>query len=278
VRVVTTFHPTEYLAARIAGDAARVECLAPPDEDPLFWEPKGEVLRDLVSADLIVLHGAGMDTWRAKVSLPTSRTVVVSDGLAEHLLEFGKALTHSHGAGAEHSHKGTDPHVWMDPKRLAVQARAVHAGLARVLSDGDRAGLDQRLASLLEDLDDLHGAWSALGSLPAGEYLYASHPAYDYLADRYGWALVNLDLDPEQVPTAETLEAIRVNLVRRPARFMMWEARPLPEVEEAVRTATGLESLWVSPCEQLTPEERAAGADFLSVQRGNVERLGIAFR
>jgi zinc transport system substrate-binding protein len=278
LRVVTTFHPTEFLVTRIAGDLATVECAAPADADALFWAPDDGQLRDMASADLLVLHGAGMDTWRGKASLPLGRLVVACDGLTEHLLDFGDSLTHSHGGGEDHTHSGTDPHVWMDPVLLQAQARAVHGGLARVLPEEDRPALDAGLAGLLEDLRDLDSVWRAEVAVPEGEWLYASHPAYDYPAQRYGWPVVNLDLDPQVVPDAATLEAIRASLEERPGRVLMWEATPTDEVRAALEEATGLVGRVLEPCELLTAGEREAGKHLLAVQRANVAILVEALR
>ena len=56
-------------------------------------------------------------------------------------------------------------------------------------------------------------------------------------------------------------------LAGHPARIMIWEAEPLPEVAERLRRR-GVRSIVYAPCANV-PDE----GDFLVVMRANVERL-----
>ena len=271
--VVTTFHPTEYLAARIAGDLATVVCDLPPGGDALFWTPDDGALRRMQGADLIVLNGAGMEAWREHVSLPEARVVDSSAAFAQRFLEFAQPLTHSHEPqGRSHTHQGLDAHVWMDPLNALEQARAIHAGLLGCLGSlGEEARdiLDGNLASLEAELRALHGSLAAL-EIPDGEHLYASHPAYRYLAARHAWAVVDLDLDPRAPPDPATLGSVAESLERARGRILLWESEPLPAVAQGFADL-GLESVVYDPA-----ENPPAGADFLAIQRGNAQRLAAA--
>jgi len=272
--VLATFEPTRELAARLAGDLARVECDLPEGVDALFWEPDDAALRRMQAADLVVLHGAGMDAWAERASLPESRRVVTADRFREHWITFEGAHEHSHGGGAPHAHVGVDPHSWMDPLLWLEEARAIHAALARLLGEPQRAALDAHLAELESELRALHQGYARL-VLPEGEALYASHPAYNYLAARHGWPIENLDLDPSAVPQQGVLDEIAQRLAERPGRFILWESEPIPDAAEAL-ARLGLASVVLAPAETIDPEERRAGESVLAIQRANLERLSRA--
>jgi len=110
------------------------------------------------------------------------------------------------------------------------------------------------------------------------EAILASHPAYNYIARRYGWHIKNLDLDPEEMPDEEALAEIRSLLGEFPARYILWESAPRPEVAARLKALFGLTSVEISPCELLSPEQRKAEADFLSVMKTNAERLRPVLR
>lgn len=270
--VVVTFHPTEYLVKRLAGERVRVVCDVPPDADALFWEPDRRAVQRMQRADLIVLNGAGLERWTERVSLPRSRVLDSSAALAGSLLEYEDSQVHSHGSGAEHVHTGVDAHLWLDPNLALEQARSIHAGLARILPAAARGELNQSLAALENDLSALDARLVALSERLGEQFLYASHPAYGYLAARYGWRLVDLDLDPAEMPSAEALEALRALLAERPGRLILWESEPAAEIAARL-LELGLTGIVYSPAELLGPEERAAGLDFLAVQRANVQAL-----
>lgn len=274
--VYTTFYPTAYFAGRIAGDLASVVCPVPEDEDPIFWMPPADILQAYQEADLIVLNGAGFAKWVERASLPSSRVVDTAAPFAGEFIRYENATTHSHGKAGEHSHEGIDGHTWVDPVNAKTQAGEIRSALARLLPDHS-ADLEANFARLAADLDALDAGFREVSASDPRRPLLASHPAYNYLVRRYGWNLANLDLDPETMPTDAQFEEIRTILADHPAKFLLWESEPLPEIAARFRDGFGIESVTVSPCELLGEAEMAAGADYLTVMRKNLESLRTVF-
>jgi zinc transport system substrate-binding protein len=274
LRVMTTFHPTAYFAQRIGGDLVTVECPLPAGADPAYWQPPREVIVAYQKADLVILNGADFEKWTQLAALPPSRVVDTAKPLANDFIRIEGATTHSHGKAGEHSHEGIDGHLWLDPENARVQAKEIWKALDRKF-DGDEAArkslatrhaaLDTDLAALLADLQKL-GA-------PKGGTFFASHPAYNYLARRLGWRVINLDFDPGEMPNADQLAALKLGLGLSPARYLLWEAEPLPAIAERMKAEFGLESVVIEPGENPGPEALASGRDFLAIQRENVARL-----
>jgi zinc transport system substrate-binding protein len=274
--VTTTFYPTEYLVQRLAGDAVRVHCPVPADADPAFWKPTRDQVLEIQKSALIVVNGAGFEKWVDHANLPLSKTVYASFGFRDEYIVIEHAVTHSHGGEGEHSHEGIDGHTWVDPTNASRQAEAIAKGLTRLLPD-EAAAIATRLEAIKADLKQLEDEFRALGALPAGSHLYASHPAYNYLARRCGWPIVSLDFDPEEMPSDEAIAALKESLKTKPATHLLWEAEPKPEIAARLEKDCGLKSVTVSPCETLSAERRAAGEDYLSVMRANVKALKVAF-
>jgi len=124
--------------------------------------------------------------------------------------------------------------------------------------------------------------WRAGLSMAATQYaadtpLLASHPAYNYVARRYGWNIKNLDLDPQQMPDNESLDEIRTLLKEHPARFILWESAPDPAIAARLEAELELTSVVFSPCELHSAADRDAGLDYLSVMRQNIQNLAQVF-
>lgn len=270
--VLTTFYPLTYFATRVAGDLVNVRCPLPADADPIHWKPSADDVAEYQAADLVIANGARLEKWIRQVSLPTSRLVKTAERFRE---TWGRVVetTHSHGPEGEHSHYGVDGHTWLDPRLAVQQSRALTDALVRLLPDS-AAELERGFASLEEDLKTLHQSLEALGSLPDGQRLYASHPAYNYLARRHGWRIENLDLSPDAVPGAETLALVRERLSKKPGRYLLWEDAPNPAVAAAFEKI-GLQSLVFRPCEQAP---KTGEADYLDSMRANIQRLARAFQ
>lgn len=264
--VYTTFYPTTYFAERIAGGLVPVVCPLPADADPIFWQPPREALAAYQQAALVVLNGASFEKWVDTASLPADRTVVAGDLPPEQLIRYENAVVHKHGPAGEHSHEGIDGHTWLDPEIARLQVETIVSAMAgRWPQHAD--AFDANAAQLLADLADLDRRLRATPPPP----LLASHPAYNYLAKRYGWDIDNLDLDPEQMPTDGQVADIRARLAERPVKLLLWEGEPLPEIAARLESELGLESVLFSPCET-TPES----GDFLSAMEANIDRLANA--
>jgi zinc transport system substrate-binding protein len=274
--VVASTYPLLWLVERVGGDVVRARCPVPDGSDPAHWRPDDDELARIQRAPLIVLQGAGYERWTAAASLPLGRVVDTTRPFAKELLVRADETVHRHGKEGEHSHRGVDPHTWLEPSWLARQAGVIAERLA-LLRAPSAAAIEERLAALRRDLDRLDEGYRALGNLPEGEVLLAAHPAYDYLAGRYGFPVESLDLDPQEPLDDAALAALVERARGGRARFLLWEEAPLPENAERVRAQAGLTSLVVSPCETLSAERRAAGLDLLSVLRANLHALAPAF-
>lgn len=269
--VRTTFYPTTWMARRIAGDRIDVVCPLPEGEDPATWQPSREDLDAFQKADLILLNGAHFEKWVDTASLPQSRTVDTCAGFRSTWITFETAVQHRHGNAGEHSHEGVDGHTWVSPVTAILQVEAIGSAL-KTLVPAHAAQIDAGGAALTKDLAALADALRALGPLPEGRALAASHPAYNYLCRDLGWPVINFDFDPGIPLTEEQLARFAQAVEGRDVRHILWESEPLPACVEALETRFGVASVFVSPCESV-PES----GDFLDVMKANVERLRVCF-
>jgi zinc transport system substrate-binding protein len=269
--IYTTFYPTTYFAERIADGLVPVTCPLPEDEDPIFWRPPREVLASYQKADLVIVNGAGFEKWLGTASLAPGRVIDSGAPLSPDLLRYEDAVLHRHGPAGEHSHEGIDGHTWIDPINAKVHAAEILKALSTRWPEHSKkfASAAERLTADLDALD------ARLRELKP-PLLLASHPAYNYIAKRYGWKIDNLDLDPSTMPSKAQLEEIRSRLASHKAPIILWEGQPSPEIENRLQSEFGLESILFSPCESLGAGQRAAGEDYLTIMNANIDRLAEA--
>ena len=107
ITVVASFYPLYEFASRVGGDRAEVSSLVPAGIEPHDWEPAPQDRLRVQSADLLVINGAGFESWagdmEAKVVINTSEGIEL-----EHEEEEVEDDGHGHEGGV-------DPHVWLDP-------------------------------------------------------------------------------------------------------------------------------------------------------------------
>ena len=262
--VAVTVEVNRYLAERIGGDAIEVVYPVPAEADPLHWDPDRDAIATLQSADLVLLNGAGLELWRDRISLAPSKTVVLADAYRERWLTFEGAVEHQHGPEGDHTHTGTDPHVWMDPTIVSEHARQIVTAFAeRFPAHAD--AFAARGIEVLVDLEDLDRRWGEVFPGEGSPPLLTNHPAYDYLARRHSWTVQNFDVEPEGWTETERTAVARA--VAPGVRWMLWESEPDAEISRYLGSI-GLVPVVISPCEH-TPDE----GDWLSVMRENVTRL-----
>jgi zinc transport system substrate-binding protein len=263
--VKTTCYPIDWLVEELAGQRVRHELIIPRGEDPPLWDPGLKTVADLKEADLILANGAGYETWMETATLPPGKVVYTAAGLDLIRME---GETHSHGPGGEHSHSGTDPHTWTDPNLFIEQAEVVVEELIRIDPDHAEAystGLTQLIPALQELDEDYREVFDEMDEDAA---LAASHPSYNYLAQRYGFAIVSFGLDPQEVSSEQVIDEVS-NWQRQVLRpVMFWEEPPTPEVQTSL--PGNIRHVFVDPLEQ--PPEQGE-YDYMDQAEANVERL-----
>jgi len=197
--------------------------------------------------------------------------VNTSAGFKDRYIEAAEILTHSHGSGGEHAHESLAFTTWMDFSLAARQAKAIAVALGRRRPEMKDA-FQKNYQKLEQDLRKLDRDLKALISKNPLQPLVVSHPVYDYFARRYELNIKSVHWEPDEVPTNEQMMQLNRILKEHPAKWMIWEGKPVNESAERLQ-AIGTDSLVFDPCGN-TPDQ----GDFLSVMRQNVENLKLAFK
>ena len=135
----------------------------------------------------------------------------------------------------EESHEGLlDPHTWLDPRLVKVQAANVCAALSRMRPDqADR--FESNLDALEHDLDALDARLASALAPLKGSSMFVFHPSFGYFADAYGLTQVAIEESGQQ-PSARELadligrakeEGVRVIFVQ--PQFSTASARTIAE-------------------------------------------------
>lgn len=268
--VVASFYPLEWVAGRLAGDAAVVTGLTPPGTEPhdLVLDPRSREAID--DADVLVYLGLSFqpDVERAAEQLPDDVQPV--DVLTAPTLDL---LAAPGDLGKEPLDGGLDPHVWLDPVRMSVLAEQVAAALV-----ADRAelapGVATRLAAVQDDLAALDGALRSQLRDCTRRTVVTSHAAFGYLADRYDLKQVAIaGLDPDDEPDPATLRDIADDARAAGVTTVFFEEALPPALANTVASEIGAETDLLGALEFDPGQAVGPGEDYLSVMRRNGDAL-----
>lgn len=262
-KVVASFYPAAWLAQEVGGAGVDVVDLTPAGAEPHDAELTARAVGDVRDADLVVYVGEGFQPQLERALEGRDRPSL--DLLAGQTLRAVDAAASEDPGGTERR----DPHVWLDPSRMAAAARAVGAALGRPASG-------EALALRLEALD--HEFASGLADCARRE-LVTSHAAFGYLADRYDLRQVPLaGASPEAEPSPRHLEALVRVVERTGATTVFFESLASPDVARTVAREAGAGVAELDPLEGLAADRQEAGEDYLSVMETNLAVLRKALQ
>ena len=263
--IVASNFPLYFFAHEIAGDSAEV--IFPSMEgDPVNWKPGSEDIARMQSADLVVLNGAGYETWLDWVSLPDEILLDTSAGFRDRLIPLEEETVHQHGPEGAHSHQGLAFTIWLDPTLAMEQASVIEQAISELIPENQQL-YRERLGSLhvrLAALDDgLRIAFETFGE----QTIIFSHPVYQYLAARYGLTGISVHWEPGEDPGIKAWIDFQKLLRSHPAELMIWEDEPRDV------TADRLEQVGIKPIPFHTASNLPEGSDYFDVMKANVDRL-----
>jgi zinc transport system substrate-binding protein len=276
--IVAGFYPLQFVAERIGGDRVRVTSLAQPGAEPHDLELSPRQVAELSDASLVLyLHG-----FQPAVDEAVQQAGVPALDVATLVPLLTTEAGHGHDEGDETADEAEepagaegarDPHVWLDPTRLATIADAVATTLAELDPD-DAAGYQERAAQLRADLTDLDREYADGLRDCARREIVVSHAAFGYLADRYDLRQIPITgLAPDTEPTPGELAAAVETARAVGATTIFFETLVSPAVARSVADAIGADTAVLDPIEGLEPGDPG---DYLSVMRDNLATLRSA--
>jgi zinc transport system substrate-binding protein len=178
IRVFVSILPQAGLVERIGGERVEVTVLVRPGGSPATYSPTPRQLAELSEAKLFIRVGVPFEEGfidKVRESYPKLRIVDQRDNV--RLLKS----VHVH----DHVQSESDPHIWLDPKRLKLQVQ----NIGKALVEGDPENIAEYNTNMLMLIAELEALDKKIGVLMApyrGQTLLVYHPAFGYFADSYG--------------------------------------------------------------------------------------------
>lgn len=200
ITIVATTSVVADLVENVVGDRAQVELLMPVGADPHEFQLTAKQGAQLREADLVVAIGLGLEA-----ALSDTLAAAADDGVP--VVELGPLLNPRNFPDGQ-----PDPHVWMDPLRMADAAILVADALAAQDGSVDWMVSAQSYADQLFETDRTIS--SSMATLPADRrVMVTNHDAFGYFADRYGLEIVGVVI-PGGSTLANPSSAEIANLVK----------------------------------------------------------------
>lgn len=193
--------PQAWLVERIGGPRVRAVTLVEPGASPATYQPTDAQVSLVMRADVYFRIGVPFERGAWFEACQSSGRVPVVD------LRRGIELRAIDG-GHDHASAATDPHIWLSPALLAIQARTVTDALSDLDPEG-ASGYRRNLAELEGELARLDAHLRTTLAPVAGRRFFVLHPAWGYFADAYGLREIPIEIAGRQPSDSEMTALLR---------------------------------------------------------------------
>ncbi|MEU8251149.1 metal ABC transporter substrate-binding protein [Nonomuraea sp. NPDC048916] len=261
--VVAAIYPLQWLTEQVAGPDAKVTGLTAPGVEPHDLELGAHQVAELEDATLTVyIKGVqpAVDEAVGEDHAFDAATAVKTIPAGDHADE---------GEEAHDQEVSYDPHLWLDPSRLATVATALGDRLAA--ADPSHAqGYRDRAARTAATLGALDQEFAKGLTTCASRTMVTAHEAFGYLADRYHLKQIGITLDPETEPSPARLDEVARLARAEKVTTIFTESLVSPKVAEVLANEVGAKTA------ALDPLESKPSGDYLSAMRANLATLRTA--
>lgn len=241
MRPIETFAgipPTAFLVEQIGGERVFVQCLLRPGDNPHTYEPNPRQTAALGRAEIYFSSGfpfersliRNLADGGAGIRVVHTESGILGSQGREHDPE-------KHDSGEPDAAGHEDPHIWLSPALLRIQANAIYDGLKPVdplLASFYRGNLN-RFLSGLDTLD----RWIVRTLAPyRGRSFLVFHPSFGRYAEAYGLRQIAIEMEGKS-PSPRQLSAFVQTARKENIRVVFVEPQFESRSAKAVADAIG---------------------------------------
>jgi len=221
VKVFVSIAPQKSFVEKIGGKLVDCSILVPAGSDPHTYEPKPKQMVELSKTSVYFAVGIDFEkAWLPKISAanPRMRIVHTDEGIskipmAAHHDEEKHPHKHADEKHHDHDAGSPDPHIWLAPDLVKIQARHIADALAAA-DPQNNAKYRDGCAAFLKEIDGLDKEFKALfaGQKSGAHHqmpFMVFHPSWGYFARAYGLRQVPIEMEGKDPKPAELQKLIR---------------------------------------------------------------------
>lgn len=173
------------------GEGSDITILVPTGSSPATYAPKPSQLKALNKASLYFSIGVAFEQhWLARFTSINSNMKIIdtSKGINK------QSISHKHG---EHHHEGRDPHIWLSPTLVMVQAKTIKNALISQ-DPSHKEKYERNYELFITKLTLLDHKLKAILSPLKQKNFIVFHPSFGYLAKDYALTQVAIEKEGKE--------------------------------------------------------------------------------
>ena len=213
--------PQKYFLEKIAKDKFDINVMVKAGSSPHTYEPKTSQMKSLSNSKIYFYTGIEFEkAWLDKFKKSAPNTIFVDSSagieriaMAEHSHEEEtKATNHKdekhNDHEDEHNHEGLDPHVWLDPVLVKIQAKNIYEALVSI-DELNKEFYTKNYEEFLKELDSLDVQIKEILKPYEHKAFMVFHPSWGYFAKRYDLEQISIEVQGKEPKPNELVELVK---------------------------------------------------------------------
>ena len=191
MHVAVSIQPQKYFLEQIMGEESNITVLVPTGSSPATYAPKPSQLKALKKASLYFSIGVAFEeSW-----LPRFQSIHKDMPIIDTCKNITKrSISHTNG---EHHHVGLDPHIWLSPKLVMIQAKTIKDALS-TYNPKQKEKYEKNYTAFIKKLEALDTKMKNILSPLKQKSFIVFHPSFGYLADDYGLTQIAIEKEGKE--------------------------------------------------------------------------------
>lgn len=243
-----SIRPQLWLVERVGGEHVDVSSLLSPGDSPATYQPTDAQISRVMQSKVYFRIGVPFENGRWFQAIESTGGPTIVD--LRRGIEM-RHMQHRHGREIEEyeepaaDREESDPHIWLSPRLLKIQAATV-AGTLSEIDTAHARDYRANLQRLVEELDRVDVYIRDRLSSVRGRTFFVFHPAWGYFADEYGLRQEAIEIEGKE-PSDHDLTEFQARAQRENIRVIFVQPQISSEVVEAVARAIGAEVRVLDP-------------------------------
>ncbi|WRH66916.1 MAG: zinc ABC transporter substrate-binding protein [Planktothrix sp. GU0601_MAG3] len=206
VDITVSIMPQKYFVEKIGGKNVKVNVMIPPGVDLHNYEPKPQQLQSLNDSKAYITTGVAFETaWIDRIKAANQKMLIMDSTQG---IERIPMVEHHHEKAENHQAEETlDPHIWLSPKLVKIQAKNIYDGLVKI-DPKRQAEYQANLNNFITELDQLDQQISQKLTPLKNRKFIVFHPAWGYFAKDYNLEQESIEVGGQEPSAAELANLI----------------------------------------------------------------------
>lgn len=245
LKVSVSIIPQKYFVKKIGGHLVDISVMVQPGANPATYEPRPQQMVKLTRSNVYFAIGVPFENvWLRRFSGTNPKMMIVhtEDGIEK--IPMKAHLDHNE---KRHSHNRIkDPHIWLSPPLVMIQARNILDGLLKI-DPSNREMYEINYRNFIKELVDLDIKIRNLFlDGKRGTQFMVYHPAWGYFAKAYGLGQVPIEIEGKE-PTSKGLKRLIKHAKKRKVKVIFIQPQFSTKNVNTIAKAIGAQVIFANP-------------------------------